>query len=181
MGTIKSAFSCQLLALSLSVEILISALYPSEPPALATALPLQALSTGLELTDAFSYPLLCHDHGPDDGDQQKQGRDFKGEHVIAVQHLTNVLRIAGFGQRYRGLGEQSDALHVDLDEEHAQSEGGQDSGHPLMVKLLLFLGALNVDQHDDEQEQHHDSAHVKNDLHAGNEGGVEHQVEAGDT
>ena len=38
--------------------------------------------------------------------------------------------------------------------------------------------AFDVHQHDHEQKQHHDSARVNDDLHAGNERGIQHQVES---
>ena len=93
-----------------------------------------------------------------------------------------MLRVLRFAVGHAAFGKQHFAFcggGVDRDEQAAQRGGGYDSDQPLLVELALFLGALNGDQHDHEQEQHHDAAGIKNDLHASDEWSVEHQVEPG--
>jgi hypothetical protein len=49
----------------------------------------------------------------------------------------------------------------------------------LPAKLLLFRRLVQVDQHDDEQKQHHDAAHVEHDLDGEQELGALQKIEAG--
>jgi len=47
----------------------------------------------------------------------------------------------------------------------------------MRLNCRSFTVALDIDQHDDKQEQHHDAARVNNDLHASDKRRIEHQVE----
>jgi len=50
--------------------------------------------------------------------------------------------------------------------DHRTNRGnGRQRHRPLSAELLLLGGQVEIDQHDDEQKQHHDAAHIQNDLH----------------
>ncbi len=62
----------------------------------------------------------------------------------------------------------------------ADHEGASERQPPLPVELALLRRFVQVHQHDDEQEQHHDAADVEDDLDGEQEFGVQQQVQPGD-
>ena len=73
----------------------------------------------------------------------------------------------------RGLGKNADELDGEGEHDPEAAEDRGELGRP------LFLG-LQVEEHDDEDEQHHDRAGVNEDLDDPDEEGVEADEQAGE-
>src|SRR5262249_45008827 len=111
--------------------------------------------------------------------QQQQRRDFEGEHVISVQQSSNLLRVTAFDRLRNVLLKKGASLQIHGDQQAAQGQRREGSHQPLLIELFFLLRAVQIHQHDDEQKQHHNSASIKNDLHASDEGRIQHQVQTG--
>src|SRR5690349_24649332 len=133
----------------------------------------------------LELPLREHDGAHDRGEEE-HARDLEGNEVGAEQRI-------GYGADHPLLllqprdrsGRQLDrrrqpglAEHLELQQQRAgQDEGGQDADRPLDVGRP---GAAEVQQHDDEQEQHHDRAGVNEHLEYGDELRVEQHEQRGE-
>src|ERR1035441_2819809 len=128
-----------------------------------------------------SNPLLRHDHRAHDGHQQQQRRNLKRQHVIAVQPDTNLLRVVALKSAItlvKRRRKHAATRAINKRQQSPERQGGNRGHDPLLVELVLADVLLQVDQHDDEQEQHHDSAGVEHDLHRSHKGRVQHQIKA---
>ena len=59
-----------------------------------------------------------------------------------------------------------------------KSQHRRETQQPLAAELHLLRGHVELDQHDDKQEQHHDAADVEYHLHGKQELGVQRQENA---
>src|SRR5208337_2259241 len=128
----------------------------------------------------FSLQLtFSQDHRADDGHQEQDRSDLKGQQVIGKQAAGN-----GFGvaqARYDFPARRQAGLAVGVNHDQG-GEAGQDRGQKLLADMGNYRGLLGLPQiqeHDDEQEQHHDGPGVNDHLDGGDELGMGQQVDAG--
>ncbi len=75
--------------------------------------------------------------------------------------------------RRQGLADDKDQRQ----QEAGHGDTGDDSG--VRTALAANITYLAADQHDHEQEEHHDSARIDNDLHEAQELRAQHDVHGG--
>src|SRR5579871_362893 len=130
-----------------------------------------------------SDSLFGHDDGADNRNQQQDGRNFERQQILGEQRGGDLLRVAagvecsGRGDYGHLKGARAFADEVeDLDADDGDAEQGDP---PLAVELAFFGGLVEIDQHDDEEEQHHDAADVEDDLYGEQELGLLQEIETG--
>lgn len=110
------------------------------------------------------------------GGQQHHRDHLEGEEVVRHQGAANAL-YAGKGElAAHGLLEVAENGHHFAQKRHADDKGSA----PREVEPPGGFLALQVQQHDDEDKQHHDGPRVHEDLDQGHELGIERQVQPGD-
>ena len=122
-------------------------------------------------------------HRADDGDDQQHRRELEREHVVAEQVVGELLdvrcrapvvgvatampspralnRLAALQDRWRRA-----------DRSGRRRRWPPSGRWTLIGSIAHRLDAVDAEQHDHEQEQHHDRAGVDDDLHGGEEVGV---------
>src|SRR5215472_6812498 len=116
------------------------------------------------------------DHRAHDGDQDQHRGDFKGQEEIAEEQVGDVVGGAEVG----GVNDDASQLMVAADHDPAHKRGqrnhsgnAQHQGHA--AAATAFFRA-RVQQHDDENEQHHDGSGIDDDLDGGDKFGSQQQV-----
>ena len=113
-------------------------------------------------------------HGTHDGDQHQNRSDFKRQQKIVKQKPADGPRRARQGAG--GYSLTAGALNQHPADQHAahqHSGNAKQQRHPAALGALFFSG---IQQHDDEDKQHHDGAGVHDHLHRGHELRAQQQV-----
>src|SRR5229473_5591925 len=122
---------------------------------------------------------LGEDDSAQNGDENQEGSELKGIDEILEEQI---------GERFGGRGSAGlrGGLHRILRTGHG---GGKEAGqrhaqrNSREASKLREIGALfdaGIEQHDDEDEQHHDGAAIDDDLHRGHKFRAHQQVETGE-
>src|SRR5882672_1118697 len=128
----------------------------------------------------LEFSLREH-HRADDRGEEEQAGDLErdqigveqragdgGDHALLLQRGHGAVRQLDRGRR-RGL-----AQHPQLEQQGAREQRGDPDAYRSLD--VGRAGVAEVEQHDDEQEQHHDGAGVHEYLQGGDELGVEQDV-----
>ena len=113
------------------------------------------------------------------GDQQRAG-GLEGEDVPREQDGGERLQVA----TVVGVVEALDGAEADLAEAEDQDQAERETGQRRHQSLTLDrlddrVGGVDAHQHQDEEEQHQDRAHVDDDLYRKEERGLERGVHDG--
>src|SRR5665647_1069927 len=133
--------------------------------------PLEILRPSLQL--AFRQ-----DHGPDDGHQEQDRRDFEGQQIVGEQAPGDGFGIAQARGHFFAGGQRRFGDAVNQDQ---PGETGQDDTPyflPDKGDLGLIFRLPDIEEHDDKQEQHQDGPGVDDHLDSGDEFGVGQEVDA---
>ena len=128
---------------------------------------------------AHADAVLQRQHdGAHHGDQKDHAGSLEEIDVAGVEHEADRLGVRNFGRNRRG-----DRLrHAGPDRpgaDHQQQFGeknpaDQHADRQILQHALLELGKIDVEHHDDEQEQHRDRADIDHDQDHGEEFGAHH-------
>src|SRR5207253_4130511 len=119
-------------------------------------------------------------------DEQEHGSNLERQQVVAVQDPRDRLRVAGDFSAHRAkrvevLGQIRKALGPeDVQKRQQKNEQEEERDVPLVLEREPFADASLVDEHDDEEEQHHDPAGVDEDLDGPDELCLLQEEDAGD-
>src|SRR5260370_16203441 len=122
---------------------------------------------------------LGEDDSAQNGDENQEGSELKGIDEILEEQI---------GERFGGRGSAGlrGGLHRILRTGHGGGkEAGQRHAQRNSSEASKFreIGALfdaSIEQHDDEDEQHHDGAAVYDDLHGGHTFRAHQQIKPGE-
>eukprot|EP00919_Chromeraceae_sp_WS-2016_P004648 GHVR01011041.1.p3 GENE.GHVR01011041.1~~GHVR01011041.1.p3 ORF type:complete len:172 (+),score=30.68 GHVR01011041.1:517-1032(+) len=125
---------------------------------------------GNALPFGFGPVAQCQDDGADHGDEQDDAGELEQQHVLGVHDLPDGLGI-GFGagrcvKRPDMVFKAREGREDDLGEEygaHKQSE------RQIAQKALLQFHKVDIQHHDNEQEQHGHGADINDDKKHGQE------------
>src|SRR6266446_8309789 len=152
---------------------------PATPSVNSTA---EIKSAGLR---SILEPSLREHDGAHDRGEEQDARDLEGDEVGAEQRIGHgaddaLLLLQRADRSWRQLdrrGERRVAEDAQLEQQcDCEDRGGQEPQRPPDVGRS---GAAQVQQHDDEQEQHHDRASIDQHLKRGNELRVEQYEQRG--
>jgi hypothetical protein len=126
-----------------------------------------------------------HD-GSDHGDQQDQARSLEEVDVVRVEQPPDRLGIGDARSRRRGRrgasrgthGATDDAIADDRDQLDQQHQTDERADGCVLDEARAQLGEIDVEHHNDEQEQHRDGADVDDDQDHRQELGAEQHEEA---
>src|SRR2546422_3416158 len=121
--------------------------------------------------------LLAQQNDADHGDEQKDGDNLEREQVLGEEQPAQ--RRGGSFRLRRGGGAQAGPQNGP-DAEGGQGAGRAEAGHDAGGFDLPSNLLLQVEQHDDEEEQNHDRDGIDQDLNGGEEKGVEQDEEPGE-
>src|SRR5262245_26927852 len=100
------------------------------------------------------------DDGGDHRDQQEQRRDLERQQVVREDRLPHRLEVAALPQYRGGLVDRRDGAAA-VDRQDDRDDGQPQAARDDTVRPdLRSRGVAQVDQHDDEEEQHHDATGV---------------------
>src|SRR5690625_1987201 len=125
---------------------------------------------------------LGQDDRTDRGHEQHNGDDLERHSILSESNEPHGPGCARFGGRrsdgYRGQQVKGSCNHI---EKLSQYRGPKRKcGDTSSARETQLRQLAQVEQHDDEQEQHHDGARVDDNLDYADELGMERQVEPGD-
>src|SRR5688572_5279640 len=134
-------------------------------------------------TVSISDPPLGQQHGADNGDEQQNADELERNQIVTEQRVRdgahrielldgrgNVLRAAAVDY---GTGRAEAAPHDPAD--HTRCDKPDD--RPQAATKVITVIMTEVEQHDDEEEQHHDRARIDDDLDRRNEVRAEQHVD----
>ena len=123
--------------------------------------------------------LSCERYSAEDGDEDEDGGDFKGQQQVAEE---DAAEIAGGGEVFAeaSRAEARFLRQENVGEEAEESGGPGESCDVGEFATVSTLFPARVEEHDDKGEEDHDGAGIDDDLGGGEEFGSEEQVEHGE-
>src|SRR5690606_26319743 len=130
--------------------------------------------------DGLFQLLPAEDDHPDGGGEQEDADDLNRQPVGSEKEFSDAVDIAA-----SGLGDDGESLAGSGPAtQHQRDQGHEGDGHGRAAReddegAALFLLGLQVEEHDDEKEQHHDGPAVDEDLEDADQEGVQLDEEGG--
>src|SRR5438105_4685593 len=119
--------------------------------------------------------LFAEEDDADHGDEEEDGDDFEWEQIVGEEEFAQtssraVIEEAGCTSAQRTLMKTFEKNGED------GADGDQAANDAETFDLAAFFG-FQIEQHNDEEEQDHDSAGIDQDLYGGEEIGVQQDEE----